>query len=161
MSVFQVKNSKKIFCFPIQMYLKIKIVDLQAQNASQCDAFWACRSAIFRYVWLYKHSGPLEWMWRYSGPLHDESCPPLIYSNTVLMATELENNLSSSFLQPLLVTSLYDDVMYYLTQVSRIKCTANSYFNTINLEKVFYCTLNRQLKLLIVTWSHPRGVLTV
>ena len=24
-----------------------KIADLQAQNASRCEAFWACRSAIF------------------------------------------------------------------------------------------------------------------
>ena len=27
----------------------LKIADLQAHNASQCDALWACRSAIFKY----------------------------------------------------------------------------------------------------------------
>ena len=37
-----------------------KIADLQAQNASRCEAFWACRSAIFATFVCDIECGPLQ-----------------------------------------------------------------------------------------------------
>ena len=56
-----------------------KIADLQAQNASQCDMFCACRSAIFDTTVQSTscNVAPLEWVWKYSGRF-EHWCLPVI-----------------------------------------------------------------------------------